>query len=57
MVEAASRPCDACPGSFEQATPAASVEVDVIAVGGRRLPRPTVELGLALAEDEIDYLV
>ncbi|PAS25647.1 phosphoribosylformylglycinamidine synthase [Vibrio cholerae] len=42
---------------FSVAEPAPMSQVDVLAVGRRALEEANVFLGLALAEDEIDYLV
>ncbi len=42
---------------FNQAQPAPVTQVDVLGGGRRALENANVSLGLALAEDEIDYLV
>lgn len=42
---------------FEQAQPAPMISVDVIAKGEAALRDANIELGLALADDEISYLV
>ncbi|MDW6003338.1 phosphoribosylformylglycinamidine synthase [Vibrio mangrovi] len=42
---------------FQSATPAPMTAVDVLAGGRKALEEANVSLGLALAEDEIDYLV
>lgn len=42
---------------FSVAEPAPMSQVDVLAGGRRALEEANVSLGLALAEDEIDYLV
>ncbi len=42
---------------FEQAQPAKYQSVNILAEGRRALEVANVEMGLALAEDEIDYLV
>ncbi|MDH5693703.1 MAG: phosphoribosylformylglycinamidine synthase [Gammaproteobacteria bacterium] len=44
-------------GLFYHATPPAYTTVDVLTTGRPALEQANVELGLALAEDEIDYLV
>ncbi|STQ77277.1 phosphoribosylformylglycinamidine synthase [Grimontia hollisae] len=42
---------------FKKATPAPMTAVDILSGGREALEKANLELGLALAEDEIDYLV
>ncbi len=48
---------DACAALFSHATPAPMTSVPVLAQGRAALVEANTTLGLALAEDEIDYLV
>ncbi len=57
MVEQVLEQLDAAAGLFEQTEPAPLTHVDILAGGRPALEQANVVLGLALAEDEIDYLV
>ncbi|MDH5593539.1 MAG: phosphoribosylformylglycinamidine synthase, partial [Gammaproteobacteria bacterium] len=57
MVEAVFFALDDAEGLFQQADPAPLVQVDILGNGKSALQRANTELGLALAPDEIDYLV
>ncbi|MDJ0877221.1 MAG: phosphoribosylformylglycinamidine synthase [Halieaceae bacterium] len=57
MVETVLSEADAAAGLFAQHTPGQMGSVDVLTGGRDALASANVELGLALAEDEIDYLV
>ncbi len=57
MTEAVFTSLDEAEGLFRQEAPAALASVDVLGGGRAALERANTELGLALAEDEIDYLV
>ena len=57
MVEQVLENLDAAAGLFEQTEPAPLTHVDILAGGRPALEEANVSLGLALAEDEIDYLV
>ncbi|WP_298443955.1 phosphoribosylformylglycinamidine synthase [uncultured Ferrimonas sp.] len=57
MVEAVLPSFDAAAVLFEQAQPKPVSSVDILAGGRDALAQANVTLGLALAEDEIDYLV
>ncbi len=56
MIETALLEFDEVAGLFSHATPAPLVRVDVLTRGRQALVEANVELGLALTEDEIDYL-
>ncbi|MGB0732939.1 MAG: phosphoribosylformylglycinamidine synthase, partial [Pontibacterium sp.] len=57
MVEAVLPSLDAASALFIEGDPAPLTEVDILGGGRAALETANVELGLALAEDEIDYLV
>jgi phosphoribosylformylglycinamidine synthase len=57
MTEAVLGEFDAAQQLFEHAAPAPLVSVDVLGGGRQALAEANRSLGLALAEDEIDYLV
>ncbi|WP_027859500.1 phosphoribosylformylglycinamidine synthase [Marinobacterium jannaschii] len=57
MVEAVLSEMDQAQGLFRNEEPKPLTTVDVLAGGRPALEAANVELGLALAEDEIDYLV
>ncbi|HCH24858.1 MAG TPA: phosphoribosylformylglycinamidine synthase, partial [Oceanospirillaceae bacterium] len=57
MVEQVLPNIEAAAGLFEQSEPAPMTAVDVLGGGRPALEAANVNLGLALAEDEIDYLV
>ncbi|WP_317931515.1 phosphoribosylformylglycinamidine synthase [Halioxenophilus sp. WMMB6] len=57
MVETVFRHLDDCAALFQHNSPAPQRSVDVLAGGRAALASANSELGLALAEDEIDYLV
>ncbi len=57
MVEAVLESTDAAEVLFEQHDPRPLTQVDILAGGRPALERANHELGLALADDEIDYLV
>lgn len=57
MVEAVLWDMDSAQALFEQEQPAALTSVDILTGGRDALVKANSELGLALAEDEIDYLV
>ncbi len=56
MIETVVLEFDEVAGLFSHATPAPLMRVDVLARGRQALVEANVELGLALTEDEIDYL-
>ncbi|MGB2055258.1 MAG: phosphoribosylformylglycinamidine synthase, partial [Porticoccaceae bacterium] len=57
MVEAVFTDLQQAQALFSHQQPAAMTQVDILAGGTGALKLANVELGLALAEDEIDYLV
>ncbi|WED21297.1 phosphoribosylformylglycinamidine synthase [Vibrio sp. JC009] len=57
MMECVFTEMEAAQALFTQAEPAPVQAVDVLAGGRKALEEANVSLGLALAEDEIDYLV
>lgn len=57
MVETVLTRLEDAAGLFEHAEPAPQTSVDIMAGGREALVKANRELGLALAEDEIDYLV
>ncbi|UTV27131.1 phosphoribosylformylglycinamidine synthase [Photobacterium atrarenae] len=57
MMEVVFTELDAAAALFTQAEPAPVNSVDILAGGRQALAEANVALGLALAEDEIDYLV
>ena len=57
MVEAVFSELDAAAALFEQQAPEQQTEVDILGGGRDALVAANTDLGLALAEDEIDYLV
>ncbi len=57
MVEAVLPAMDQAQALFREDEPAPLTAVDVLAGGREALAKANVELGLALADDEIDYLV
>lgn len=57
MVEATLASLDDAEALFREEEPAPLTTVDILAGGRQALATANVELGLALAEDEIDYLV
>ncbi|UXI00688.1 phosphoribosylformylglycinamidine synthase [Photobacterium sp. TY1-4] len=57
MMEVVFTETDAAAALFTQAEPAPVKSVDILAGGRQALAEANVALGLALAEDEIDYLV
>ena len=57
MVEVVMSDFEQASALFSHAEPAPMSQVDVIGGGRAALERANIELGLALAEDEIDYLV
>jgi phosphoribosylformylglycinamidine synthase len=57
MTEAVLPSLDAAEGLFEHAEPAALTTVDILGGGRAALVEADGRLGLALADDEIDYLV
>ncbi len=57
MTEAVFRDVDEAQRLFRHPDPAPLIEVDVLNRGRDALQRANAELGLALADDEIDYLV
>ena len=57
MVEAVLWDMGSAQALFEQEQPAALTSVDILTGGREALVKANSELGLALAEDEIDYLV
>lgn len=57
MMETVLAQFDEVKALFSHATPAPVVSVDILAQGRSALEKANVELGLALAEDEIDYLI
>jgi phosphoribosylformylglycinamidine synthase len=57
MVETVLNSLDAASLLFEHAEPTPMNTVDVLAGGIRALAKANIDLGLALADDEIDYLV
>lgn len=57
MTESAFADITAAGVLFAKATPAPLSAVDILAAGRAALVSANIELGLALAEDEIDYLV
>lgn len=57
MVEAVLPSLDSAQCLFEQHEPEHQTEVDILAGGREALVAANTELGLALAEDEIDYLL
>ncbi|MDO3382940.1 phosphoribosylformylglycinamidine synthase [Gilvimarinus algae] len=57
MVESVLTDVDAAAGLFDHAEPAPQTTVDVMGGGRDALVTANRELGLALADDEIDYLV
>jgi phosphoribosylformylglycinamidine synthase len=57
MVEAVFTSLEAAGGLFDHAEPAPQTSVDILGGGREALVNANRELGLALADDEIDYLV
>jgi phosphoribosylformylglycinamidine synthase len=57
MVEAVMTSLDAARTLFSHADPKAIARVDILGAGRLALEQANAQLGLALAEDEIDYLV
>ncbi|OEE59878.1 phosphoribosylformylglycinamidine synthase [Enterovibrio norvegicus FF-454] len=57
MMEVVFADMDAASALFAAATPAPMKAVDILSAGREALEVANVELGLALADDEIDYLV
>ena len=57
MVETVLDSVEAASGLFDQAEPSPSTQVDILGGGRAALVQANSELGLALADDEIDYLV
>lgn len=57
MIESVLEDFDAAAGLFEHAEPAPGRQVDVLQGGREALVAANAELGLALSEDEIDYLM
>ncbi|WGY46279.1 phosphoribosylformylglycinamidine synthase [Vibrio sp. ABG19] len=57
MMEVTFSELEAAQALFTVAEPAPHTEVDILAGGRKALEEANVALGLALAEDEIDYLV
>ena len=57
MMEVVFTDLDSASALFQVAEPAPVAEVDLISGGRLALEKANVSLGLALAEDEIDYLV
>ncbi|GAB3531066.1 phosphoribosylformylglycinamidine synthase [Photobacterium alginatilyticum] len=57
MMEVVFTEMEAASALFKQAEPAPVQSVDILAGGRKALEEANVSLGLALAEDEIDYLV
>ncbi|SKA46976.1 phosphoribosylformylglycinamidine synthase [Enterovibrio nigricans] len=57
MMEVVFSQLDDASALFKAATPAPMTAVDVLIGGRQALEKANVELGLALADDEIDYLV
>ncbi len=57
MMEVVFSELDAANALFAQAEPAPFTQVDILAGGRKALEDANLSLGLALAEDEIDYLV
>jgi phosphoribosylformylglycinamidine synthase len=57
MVEAVVTELEQASSLFQHNTPAALTTVDVLAGGSKALAAANTSLGLALADDEIDYLV
>ncbi|MCS5586892.1 MAG: phosphoribosylformylglycinamidine synthase [Porticoccaceae bacterium] len=57
MVESVFRELQQAEALFAQHSPAPLTEVDIMGGGAEALGRANIELGLALAADEIDYLV
>ncbi|WP_087024369.1 phosphoribosylformylglycinamidine synthase [Thaumasiovibrio subtropicus] len=57
MMEAVFTELEAAQALFAQAEPAPHTSVDILEGGRQALEAANVSLGLALAEDEIDYLV
>ena len=57
MVEAVMTEMDQAQALFREDEPAPMTSVDVLGGGRKALEDANVNLGLALAEDEIDYLV
>lgn len=57
MVESVYDSLDAAEGLFQHQAPAPQASIDILTGGRAALEAANVALGLALAEDEIDYLV
>lgn len=57
MVESVFSSLEQASALFSHATPAPVVSVDILGQGREALERANLELGLALAGDEIDYLI
>lgn len=57
MIEAVLFDFNQAESLFTHATPAEFKSVDILAQGKQALEQANIQLGLALAEDEIDYLV
>ena len=57
MVETVLTSLEAAGGLFDHAEPAPSTQVDILTGGREALVQANGDLGLALADDEIDYLV
>src|SRR5690554_3897649 len=57
MVETVLDSVEAASGLFDQAEPSPSTQVDILGGGRAAVVQAKSELGLALADDEIDYLV
>ena len=57
MTESVFTRLDELEGLFDQAEPAPFISVDVVGGGREALAEADAQLGLALSEDEIDYLV
>jgi len=57
MTEVALRDLESAVRLFEQAAPRPAARVDLLCRGRRALEQANVDLGLALSDDEIDYLV
>ena len=57
MTETVLSQLDEAEGLFAQSSPAAMTVVDILSGGREALARADRELGLALSEDEIDYLL
>lgn len=56
MTQVVLEDCESAAVLFQHAPPAALRSVDILAQGKQALSDANVEMGLALAEDEIDYL-